>query len=132
MSLKQDVEKIASLLERNKTIETSVLWEAFLAFFAMALDHTKVMCMIPHSKVVLLIAAVAPFVLMIYCKGKQLKKNKERKTFDRAKNEFIDDFDNKVCYWVMTASSFCDALAGKIMELNIGECDESIPFISRG
>ena len=71
-------------------------------------------------------------MLMIYCKGKQLKKNKERKTFNRAKNEFIDDFDNKVCYWVMTASSFCDALAGKIMELNIGECDESIPFISRG
>lgn len=41
----------------------------------------------------------------------------------------MDDFDNKVYYWVMTASSFCDASASKKAELSNKEYDESIPFI---
>ena len=41
MSLKKDVEKIASLLERNKTIETSVLWEAFFGIFCNGVRSYK-------------------------------------------------------------------------------------------
>ena len=42
MSLKKDVEKIVSILDKKKTLEISVLWEAFLAFLAMALDHADI------------------------------------------------------------------------------------------
>lgn len=40
-----------------------------------------------------------------------------------------DEFDNKVCYWVMTATPFCDILSGKKVGLGEDKQDESIPFI---
>ena len=64
MSLKKDVEKIVSILDKKKTLEISVLWEAFLAFLAMALDHADIMDIIPKGKVLLTIAAAAPLALM--------------------------------------------------------------------
>lgn len=65
MSLKKDVEKIVSILDKNKAVESSVLWEAFLAFLAMALDHADAMCIIPYSRVILTIAAIFPLVLLM-------------------------------------------------------------------
>lgn len=130
MSLKKDVEKIANILDKKKTLETSVLWEAFLAFFAMALDHAEMIDIIPKGRVILTIAAIVPLGLMVICMAKhRARETKEYKTFSRAKSEFVDDFDNRVCYWVMTANSFCDALSGKIAGLANDEHDESIPFI---
>lgn len=130
MSLKKDVEKIVSILDKKKTLEISVLWEAFLAFFAMALDHADIIDMIPKGKVILTIAAGLPLVLMGFrLVQHRVQKTKEYKTFSRAKSDFIDDFDNRVCYWVMTATSFCDILSGKKAELGENKHDESIPFI---
>ena len=45
------------------------------------------------------------------------------------KSEFVDEFDNKVCYWVMTATSFCDILSGKKVGLGEDKQDDSFPFI---
>lgn len=130
MSLKKDVEKIVSILDKKKTLEISVLWEAFLAFLAMALDHADIMDIIPKGKVLLTIAAAAPLALMGCRMAKhRIQEMKEHKTFGRAKSEFVDEFDNKVCYWVMTATSFCDILSGKKVGLGEDKQDESIPFI---
>ena len=130
MSLKKDVEKIVSILDKKKTLEISVLWEAFLAFLAMALDHADIMDIIPKGKVLLTIAAAAPLALMGCRMAKhRIQEMKEHKTFGRAKSEFVDEFDNKVCYWVMTATSFCDILSGKKVGLGEDTQDESIPFI---
>lgn len=130
MSLKKDVEKIVCILDQKKTLETSVLWEAFLALFAMALDHADIIDAIPNGKMILTVVAAVPLVLMGVSAIKQRKRiTKEHKTFSRAKSEFVDDFDNRVCYWAMTSSSFCDALSGKITGLAKNELDESIPFI---
>lgn len=46
----KDVEKIVSILDKKKTLEISVLWEAFLAFLAMALDHADIMDIIPRVR----------------------------------------------------------------------------------
>lgn len=130
MSLKKDIEKIVSLLKKKQSLETSVLWEAFLAFLAMALDHTGFLKKIPHGETILLIFAIIPLLSIVILKLKQANENyKAKKTFQRAKTEFVDEFDNKVSYWVMTASSFCDALNGRKSELEKSETDESIPFL---
>ena len=95
MSLKKDVEKIVSILDKKKTLEISVLWEAFLAFLAMALDHADIMDIIPKGKVLLTIAAAAPLALMGCRMAKhRIQEMKEHKTFGRAKSEFVDEFDN--------------------------------------
>ena len=46
-----------------------------------------------------------------------------------AKNELVDDFDDKVCYWVMTAVSFCDLLEEKEGANEQTSVDEIIPFL---
>ncbi|WP_288684010.1 hypothetical protein [uncultured Eubacterium sp.] len=130
MSLKKDVEKIVSILDKKKTLEISVLWEAFLAFLAMALDHANLVEKIPGGKVILTVVAIIPLAVMVASAIKQRRKETEEyKLFSKAKSEFVDDFDNKVCYWVMTATSFCDILSGKKVGLGEKEQDESIPFI---
>lgn len=129
-SLKKDVEKIVSILSQKRTLETSVLWEAFFALLAMVLDHTNFISAFPISAALLIIAAFSPLVIIVILMlNLRRKRTIEYKTLSRSKSKFVDDFDNRVCYWVMTASSFCDALSGKITELSSGEPDENIPFI---
>lgn len=81
-------------------------------------------------KWLLITLAVIPFLIFLYLTAKQiLNRCNEISDLRFAKNELVDDFDDKVCYWVMTAVSFCDLLEEKEGANEQTSVDEIIPFL---
>lgn len=90
MSLKKDVEKIVSILSQKRTLETSVLWEAFFALLAMVLDHTNFISAFPISAALLIYCSVFSVSNNSYFDVKSTKE-----TNNRIQN--FEPFQKQIC-----------------------------------
>ena len=130
MSLNKEVESIAKTLKKEKKIDKFIFLEIFLAAITLVLDSTDFLA--GNFKIMLALLAIAfiPliwFVVEIFLEAK--KRCQKNLTYSFAKSEYVNDFDNKVCYWVMTATSFLELLKEKQKKPEISEGDESISFL---
>lgn len=130
MSLKKDVESIVIILKRKKQIEALAFSELGIAFLTIVLDNLNLLKGNPLITGILVVLALTPIGVSIGIVAYRFFKNyRERAGLKHAHNDLVDDFDNKVCYWVMTAVSFYDLLEEKGNMHNRNSLDESIPFL---
>ncbi len=130
MSLKKDVESIVQILKRKDQVDALVFIEIGIALAAFILDNANLLDGNEQLKWLLITLAVIPFLIFLYLTAKQiLNRCNEISDLRFAKNELVDDFDDKVCYWVMTAVSFCDLLEEKEGANEQTSVDEIIPFL---
>lgn len=130
MSLKKDVESIVQILKRKNQVDVLVFIEIGIALVAFILDNGDLLTRNGWLEGILIALAVIPFLVFLYLTLRRLSNNyKEITDLSFAKNELVDDFDNKVCYWVMIAVSFCDLLEEKNGMNGNTTVDESIPFL---
>lgn len=129
MSLKKDVEKILSTIKDRKEIELYTLIEIFIALVALILDQDNGISKNIVSEIILSIAIAIPLIILgVRFLIKKWKRHINIEKYTFAKTELVNDFDNKVCYWVMTATSFCDLLKEKMNNLCCNEVDVTFLF----
>lgn len=114
MSLKKDVESIVQILKRKDQVEALAFIEIGIALVTIILDNANLLDSNRPLKLLLIALAVIPFLIFLYFTVRRMSnKCNEISDLSFAKNELVNDFDDKVCYWVMTAVSFCDLLEAK-------------------
>ena len=111
-SQKKQIEKITHNLESNVSFQLSAVAEVVLVIFGTALSSvfdekasTIWYTILALSVIVLLISFVKPF-----CRWIQKMKTGNDLLSSR---EFIDSFDNDICYYVMMAESYYSMLLDK-------------------
>ena len=130
MSLKKDVESIVQILKRKDQVDALVFIEIGIALVTFILDNANLLDSNGWLKWLLIALAVIPFLIFLYLTVRRiLNRCNEISDLHFAKNELVDDFDDKVCYWVMTAVSFCDLLEEKDGQNGNTFVDEIIPFL---
>lgn len=134
MSLKKDVESIVQILKRKDQVEALAFIEIGIALVTIILDNANLLDSNRPLKFLLIALAVIPFLIFLYFTVRRISnKCNEISDLSFAKNELVNDFDDKVCYWVMTAVSFCDLLEAKDEVIDEAKektsVDEIIPFL---
>ena len=106
MSLKKDVESIVQILKRKDQVEALAFIEIGIALVTIILDNANLLDSNRPLKLLLIALAVIPFLIFLYFTVRRMSnKCNEISDLSFAKNELVNDFDDKVCYWVMTAVS---------------------------
>lgn len=112
MGLKKDIEKISKKMDSNEPVFLSICFEIVITVGVVLIDHlfdaqnipiiawiiTAIVALIPP--IIALIASVKRFISRVIS-----VKNGQLKTID-----YIDTFDNSICYWAMISRSFCNLL----------------------
>ena len=134
MSLKKDVESIVQILNRKDQVEALAFIEIGIALVTIILDNANLLDSNRPLKFLLIALAVIPFLIFLYFTVRRMSnKCNEISDLSFAKNELVNDFDDKVFYWVMTAVSFCDLLEAKDEAIDEAKektsVDEIIPFL---
>ena len=113
-SLKKDIENLNRLVERACDIGSTIIIEVVLAFGAVLFDR---FFDIENAKIrsgVWIAFAIAIVALPIIKYGIPALRNSLRTrsvSVDfKQETEYIDSFDNEICYYVMIADSFLDLL----------------------
>lgn len=119
-SMKKDIEKIRKSLQITKTVQLSILGEIALVVLSAALSNLFVT---PESLrkfwvvviICSLIPLVAPLGLWLYKKHEN-----QRPGSNLIKpRDFIDVFDNEICYFILIAESYYSMLVETITEVDI-------------
>ena len=108
LSLKKDIEKILAILSHNQVTNYAMILEISAAGLVMLFDniltsegsHRRILF------IILLIAFIAPYIILSIWYGKQLimKRNRVYETYSISKLK--DSFDNEICYHVMVADAY--------------------------
>ena len=108
MALKKDTETIIKKLNSHEPIFFSLCWEIVIAVGAIIVDHlfdiTKVSVWVWFICATL--AVIPPVIIIIVKSVQYIIALKKSYTGIYDVKHFVDTFDNQICYWVMTSSSY--------------------------
>lgn len=113
MALKKDTEAIIKKLNSQEPIVFSLCWEIVLAVGAIIVDHlfdTSEICIYVWIFCASL-AIIPPLLIIIVKTTKWIIAIKRAKSGIYSTRNFIDTFDNQICYWVMMCNSYSRILA---------------------
>lgn len=110
-SLKKDVEKIAKEVKKEKKAMYCIIWEAIVFFFTFSLDH--IFDLNPNDErannlyFLAFILAASPLLVAITITSFKFagKLISARKGLVHIV-DYVDNFDNKICYWIMISRSY--------------------------
>lgn len=113
-SLKKDIEKISKQVEKGKKAFYCFVWEALVFFFTLFLDHFFEISSSESNCslfLVWILLALSPLILLVFSVpiklSIQLKKAKKGIVLTK---DYVDIFDNQICYWVMTGRSYYETI----------------------
>lgn len=110
LSLKKDIENIYKILDRNTSDSTTLMVDVLVAVFSIWLDK---LCNIFDNQLgstVVMLFLLIPLIINLSGKVKRwiMRHNSPYKTY--SVETFVDIFDNKICYYVLTAESYYQML----------------------
>ena len=113
-SLKKDIENLNRLVKRACDIGSTIIIEVVLAFGAVLFDRFFDIGNENLRSTVWIIVAIIIVALPVLKYGipaiRNLLRTRSISVDFKAETEYIDSFDNEICYYVMIADSFLDLL----------------------
>ncbi len=108
MALKKDTETIIKKMSTQEPIFYSLCWEIVIAVGSIIVDHffdtQKVNI---HIWIVCAVLAIIPPFLIIVIKSiKWVVSIRNAKAGTYNIKQFVDSFDNQICYWIMMCNSY--------------------------
>ncbi|GHV92719.1 hypothetical protein AGMMS50268_32220 [Spirochaetia bacterium] len=115
--IKKDIEKTNKLLQAVYNTGATVLLDIGLAMVALLIDrgfnnNTLEKIIYGALTVVVFVTALIPILKGAFKWGR----NKSNSVNIKNHREYVDSFDNEICYYVMTADSFLDLLKKDALE----------------
>lgn len=112
LELKKDIERINKKLDYKEPVFLSICVEIVITIGAVLVDHFFDENTIPNYVwiIVSCIAIIPPIVILCYNFVKYLIRIIRTKNGNLKTYEFVDTFDNYICYWAMISLSFYDSL----------------------
>ena len=112
MALKKDTEEILKKIDAKEPVLFSVCWEIVLAVASILIDHLfDTQSVDTMIWVIVAVAAVFPPVIVLAINiVKFMKKLYNIRIGNYSVEQFVDLFDNKLCYWAMTSNSYAKML----------------------
>ena len=130
MALKKDIELIIRKIDSQESVFYSICWETVIAIGTILLDH-----LFEFDKndmtiwIIVAVAAIIPPICIIGHKGiRFVKKVNRAHKGNLTVKEFVDLFDNQICYWVMMSNAYSHLLS----ELKSADREEAIFLYQEG
>lgn len=123
MGLKKDIERIIKKMDSRESIFLSICVEVAITVGVILVDHLFDTEEVP-TVIWIITAAIAlflPFLALVIALYKYFTCVRKVKRGIINTVDFIDTFDNSICYWAMMCRSFCDLLKNNRTSLSNDE-----------